>query len=76
MQVIARRKRLHPGAQLRLTNVDGWRIIVFATNTPTGQLADLELRHRRRAGAEDRIRTLKDNGRQNLPLHDFTQNQI
>ncbi|WP_198541755.1 transposase, partial [Parafrankia colletiae] len=46
------------------------------TNTPRGQLADLELRHRRRARCEDRIRTAKDTGLANLPLHDFTQNRV
>jgi hypothetical protein len=38
--------------------------------------ADLELRHRRRARAEDRIRAAKDTGLSNLPLHDFAHNQI
>jgi hypothetical protein len=33
------------------------------------------LRHRRRARAEDRIRSAKDTGLTNLPLHDFAQNQ-
>ena len=33
MRVIARRERPHPGAQLRLTDHDGWRITCFATNT-------------------------------------------
>src|SRR5688500_10047911 len=46
------------------------------TFTARGQLADLELRHRRRARAEDRIRAAKDSGLANLPLHDFAQNQI
>lgn len=76
MRVIVRKERPHPGAQLRLTDVDGHRVTAFAANTPRGQLADLELRHRRRARAEDRIRTAKDTGLRNLPLHDFTQNQI
>lgn len=76
MRVIARRERPHPGAQLRLTDVEGWRVTIFATNTPGGQLADLELRHRSRARAEDRIRNLKDTGLRNLPLHNFTSNQI
>jgi hypothetical protein len=76
MRVIARKERPHPGAQLRLTDPDGMRITAFATNTTQGQLADLELRHRRRARCEDRIRTAKDTGLTNLPLHDFTQNQI
>jgi hypothetical protein len=80
MRVIARKERPHPGAQLRVTDVDGHRITAFATNTRPGgsgtQLADLELRHRRRARCEDRIRCAKDTGLTNLPLHDFAQNQI
>jgi hypothetical protein len=76
MRVIARRERPHPGAQLRITDHQGWRITVFATNTKGGRLADLEVRHRLRARAEDRIRGLKDTGMTNLPLHAFDKNQI
>jgi hypothetical protein len=76
MRIIARRERPHPGAQLRLTDADGWRITVFATNAAGGQLADLEVTHRLRARCEDRIRGLKDTGLTNLPLHEFDQNQI
>jgi hypothetical protein len=80
MRVIAGKERPHPGAQLRITDVDGHRITAFATNTPTvgsgTQLPDLELRHRRRARCEDRIRCAKDTGLTNLPLHDLDQNRI
>lgn len=76
MRVIVRKERPHPGAQLRLTDVDGHRLTAFATNTARGQLADLELRHRRRARCEDRIRNAKDTGLTNLPLHGFDANQI
>jgi hypothetical protein len=76
LRVIARKERPHPGAQLRITDADGMRVTAFATNTTKGQLADLELRHRRRARAEDRIRCAKDTGMMNLPLHDFDQNRI
>jgi Transposase DDE domain group 1 len=76
MRVIIRKERPHPGAQLRLTDIDGHRITAFTTNTGRGQFANLELRHRRRARCEDRIRCAKDTGLTNLPLHDFTQNQI
>jgi hypothetical protein len=76
MRVIVRKERPHPGAQLRITDADGHRVTAFATNTTRGQLADLELRHRRRARCEDRIRVAKDTGLTNLPLHDFAQNQI
>jgi hypothetical protein len=80
MRVIIRKERPHPGAQLRITDVDGHRITAFATNTVAGgpgtQLPDLQLRHRRRARVEDRIRAAKDTGLTNLPLHDLDQNRI
>ena len=76
MRVIVRKERPHPGAQLRFTDIDGHRFTCFATSTKGGQLADLELRHRRRARCEDRIRNAKDTGLRNLPLHGYEQNQI
>jgi len=76
IRVIVRTERPHPGAQLRFTDRDGLRLTAFATNTRHGQLADLELRHRRRARCEDRIRTAKDTGLTNLPLHGFDANRI
>ena len=78
MRVIARRERPHPGAQLRLTDHNGWRITCFATNTkgPGWTLATLEVRHRQRARCEDRIRGLKDTGLRNLRFHGYNQNRI
>jgi Transposase DDE domain group 1 len=76
MRVIVRKERPHPGAQLRFTGIDGHRFTCFATDARKGQLADLELRHRRRARCEDRIRGAKDTGLRNLPLHGFSQNQV
>ena len=76
MRVIVRKERPHPGAQLRFTDADGLRLTAFATNTGRGQLADLELRHRRRARAEDRIRAAKATGLTNLPLHGYAHNRI
>jgi len=53
------------------------RVTGFLTNTARGQLADLELRHRRHARVEDRIRNGKDTGLRNLPsFHDMAQNRI
>ena len=76
MRVVVRKERPHPGAQLRFDDVDGMRITAFVTNTTRGQLPDLELRHRRRARCEDRIRLAKDTGLANLPLHSFAANRI
>jgi hypothetical protein len=78
MRIIARRERPHPGARLRLTDHDGWRITCFATNTkdPRWRLADLEVRHRRRASCEDRTRGLKNTGLRNLPFHHHAKSRI
>jgi hypothetical protein len=76
MRVIVRKERPHPGAQLWFTDIDGHRFTCFATDARRGQLADLELRHRRGARYEDRIRGARDTGLQNLPLNGFAQNQI
>ena len=61
---------------MRFTDLDGLRLTAFVTNTRRGQLPDLELRHRHQARCEDRIRTAKATGLQNLPLHGFDQNRI
>jgi hypothetical protein len=75
-RLILRKERPHPGAQLHFTDTDGLRVTGFLTNTTGGQLAQRELRHRRHARVEDRIRAAKDTGLRNLPFHDATQNQI
>ncbi|MGY4907701.1 IS1380 family transposase [Streptomyces sp. 900116325] len=76
MRLIVRKERPHPGAQLRITDADGLRLTAFAANTTGVPLATLELRHRQRARAEDRIRAARATGLRNLPLHDTAQNQI
>ncbi|MEU2901047.1 IS1380 family transposase [Streptomyces sp. NPDC001273] len=76
MRLIVRKERPHPGAQLRITDADGLRLTCFATNTTDMPIATLELRHRQRARAEDRIRAARATGLRNLPLHDTAQNQI
>ncbi|MEV0299480.1 IS1380 family transposase [Nocardia sp. NPDC050710] len=76
MRLIVRKERPHPGAQLRFTDIDGLRLTAFVTNTGRGQLPDLELRHRRRARCEDRIRAAKDTGLRNLPFKSFDANRI
>jgi hypothetical protein len=76
MRLIVRKERAHPGAQLRLTDADGMRLTCFATNTGNLPIAALELRHRQRARAEDRVRAARDTGLRNLPLHHTAQNQL
>ncbi len=76
MRLIVPKERPHPGAQLRLTDADGMRLTCFATNTVGRPIAKLELRHRLRARAEDRIRTARATGLRNLPLKRTAQNKV
>ena len=76
MRVNVEMERPRPGAQLRFTDSNGLRLTAFVTNTVRGNLQNLELRHRRRARREDRIRNAKDTGLANFPLHGFDQNRI
>jgi hypothetical protein len=74
-RVIVRRERPHPGAQLdAFEERDGWRYTAFATDTPAGQLAHLDARHRAHARVEDRIRTAKDTGLNHFPSRTFAIN--
>jgi hypothetical protein len=76
MLVIVRRERPHPGAQLDLIETrDGWGYTCFATDTPAGQHAWLDARHRSHARVEDRIRCGKDTGLGKLPSKKFAINQ-
>jgi hypothetical protein len=52
------------------------RITCFATNTTGRPITELELRHRLRARAEDRIRAARSTGLRNLPLHHTAQNKV
>jgi hypothetical protein len=75
-RVIVRRERPHPGAQLdAFEEADGWRYTAFATDTPFGQLAHLDARHRAHARVEDRIRCAKDTGLDHFPSRSFAINQ-
>jgi hypothetical protein len=74
-RVLVRRERPHPGAQLdAFEERDGWRYQCFATDTPAGQLAYLDARHRAHARVEDRIRTGKDTGLGRFPSRTFAIN--
>jgi hypothetical protein len=74
-RVIVRRERPHPGAQLSFTDHDGHRFLATLTDLE-GDAVELERLHRARASAEDRIRTGKQTGLENLPFRDFDHNQV
>ena len=79
-RVICRRERPHPGAALTLFEAeDGWRYTAFITDTAravvAGGIAGLELRHRRHARVEDRIRQSKAAGLNNFPCDGVAENK-
>ena len=74
-RLICRRERPHPGAQFQIFDEHGYRHTCFITDQDGADITALELRHRRRARAEDSIRAGKDTGMRNLPHHTFEHNQ-
>jgi hypothetical protein len=76
-RAICRRERPHPGAQLKFTDVNGYRFQVFITDQQDDEdIVQLEARHRGRARVENRIRCGKATGLENLPFHDFMPNCV
>ncbi|MFJ7497895.1 hypothetical protein ACIQZB_43810 [Streptomyces sp. NPDC097727] len=51
-------------------------LTAFATGTKNKLVVALELRHRQRAGAENRIRAARTTGLRDLSLRDTMQNHI
>lgn len=72
-RAICRREKPHAGAQLRLWDHNGLRHQVVLTNS-TGDAVALELRHRRHAEVENRIKNLKDCGLERMPFTSFEAN--
>ena len=75
-RMLVRREQPHPGAQLRFTDVDGYRYRyqVVITDLPDRDLAYLEALYRGRGRMECAIRDAKDTGLANLPSGDFAIN--
>jgi Transposase DDE domain group 1 len=78
-RLIVRKERPHPGAALSLFDVvEGLRHTAFLTDTAVGpdpaDPATVELRHRRHARIEDRIRQAKAAGLRNLPCKEVAEN--
>jgi hypothetical protein len=80
-RVIVRKEHPHPGAQLSLFDtIEGLRHTAFITAARSAneklpyELDGLELRHRRHAHVEDRIRQAKAAGLRNLPRKEAAEN--
>ena len=77
-RLICRREWPHPGAQLSLFDTsEGFRHTCFLTRSAgkKSKPAPLELRQRRHARVEDRIRCAKACGLRNFPFEEFVRNE-
>jgi Transposase DDE domain group 1 len=78
-RLIVRREHPSTGAkhrQLSICEIDGMRYTAILTNTVALPADVLELRHRRHARVEDRIKDGKDTGLDHLPYADLAANRI
>jgi hypothetical protein len=73
-RMLVRREQPSPGAQLRFTDLDGYRYQVLVTDLPDTDVAYLEALYRGRGRMECAIRDMKDTGLANLPSHDYSIN--
>jgi Transposase DDE domain group 1 len=73
-RAICRREEPHPGAQCTIFEPEGWRHQVFITNSTDDDTVYLEVRHRRHARVEDRIKCAKALGLDHYPSNDFAAN--
>ncbi|HUC03941.1 MAG TPA: IS1380 family transposase [Acidimicrobiales bacterium] len=73
-RMIARREQPHPGAQLRFSDLDGYRYQVFITDHQQDDVAFLEALYRGRGRCERRICDTKDTGLSNFPSASFAIN--
>jgi hypothetical protein len=73
-RMLARREQPHPGAQLRFTDLGGYRYQLIVTDLPDTGLAYLEALYRGRGRMECRIRDAKATSLANLPSHSFAIN--
>jgi hypothetical protein len=75
-RLICRREDPHPGATLSLFDqIQGRRHTLFLTDSTEGDIAALELRQRRHARVEDRIRCWKTTGATRQPYWDAAANE-
>jgi hypothetical protein len=79
MRVLVRRRKLAPGEQPTLFEMDGYKYSAFVTNTPSHGLGALspqllDARHRAHARVEDNVRTTKDTGLGHLPSNQWDVN--
>jgi Transposase DDE domain group 1 len=75
-RLICRREDPHPGATLSLFDqIHGRRHTLFLTDSPETDIAGLELRQRRHARVEDRIRCWKATGATRQPYWDAAANE-
>jgi hypothetical protein len=75
-RLICRREDPHPGATLSLFDqIQGRRHTLFLTDSTDDDIAGLELRQRRHARVEDRIRTWKATGATRQPYWDAPANE-
>ena len=73
-RAICRREQPHPGADFTLFEPDGWCHQVFITDSKDDDIVYLEVRHRRHAHVEDRIKTAKALGLDHFPSRDYQAN--
>lgn len=74
-RAIVRRESAHPGAQMRIWDLDGFRFQVVLTDQ-SGDPVAVEAAHRAHAHVEEHVKTLKDVGLARMPFTKASANRV
>ena len=75
-RVIIRREPLHPGAQQRMFDTNGWRHTIILCDLPGDTAVEIDRLQREHAHVEENIKRLKETGLERFPFQDTARNKV
>ena len=75
-RIVIRREPLHPGAQQRMFDTNGWRHTIIICDLPDDSPAEIDRLQREHAHVEENIKRLKTTGLDRFPFPDTARNKV
>ena len=75
-RVVIRREPLHPGAQQRFFDLNGWRHTIIISDVPDDSPLEIDRLQREHAHVEENIKRLKSSGLAEFPFNDTARNRV
>ena len=75
-RIVIRREPLHPGAQQRMFDTNGWRHTIIICDLPDDSALEIDRLQREHAHVEENIKRLKTTGLERFPFPDTARNKV